>query len=161
MKESALGLRLGVWWLVLTATYWALSFAGFGWTLDCLELCTAVVAPDSAWWVNMLGMFVPLNPNNASFITVFALKPVMLAFPVVATLIQSHAYALLAIAGALTLGVGIWGTRILERVLWRLSLNPVLKALVNLLILGLLTLALDLVIFGGHWVSLEILKQSL
>lgn len=161
MKESSLWLRLGVWWLVSTALYWVLALMGYGWTLDCLTACTAVVAPDSAWWFNLLGLFVPLNPNNASLLTVFVLKPVMLAFPMVAAFLQAHAYALTAAAAAITLILGIGVTRILERALWHLSLGPALKVLANLIILLALTAVGDLLVFGGHLVSLEILKQSL
>lgn len=161
MKESSLWLRLGVWWLILSAAYWVLSLMGFGWTLDCLTICTAVVEPHSAWWVNLLGLFVPLGPNNMSLATVYLLKPIMLAFPMSAGLLQTSAYTLTALAGVLTLVVGVWGTRLIERVLWRLSLHPILKALANLVVLTVLTLAGDLVLFGGHWVSFEILKQSL
>lgn len=161
MKESPLPLRLGVWWLVLTTLYWALSLLGFGWTLDCLTQCTAVVEPDSAWWMNALGLFVPLGPNNMSLATVYLLKPIMLAFPVLATVIQTKAYMLTILAAALTLVLGIWGTRILERVLWRLNLGVVLKVLANLIVLLVLTLVGDMALFGGHWISLEILRQSL
>nr|MBP7770885.1 hypothetical protein [Candidatus Paceibacterota bacterium] len=59
------------------------------------------------------------------------------------------------------LALGIWGTRTIERVLWRLSLHPALKVAANLAILLVLTLVADLALFGGHWVSLEILRQSL
>lgn len=161
MKESSLGLRIGLWWLVATGAYWALALMGFGWTLDCLTVCTAVVEPDSAWWVNVLGLFVPLNPNNASLLAIFVLKPVTLAFPVIATFIQTTAHALTVLAAGITLVLGIWATRTIEQGLWRLSLHPVLKALANLAILLVLTIAADMVVFGGHWVSLEILRQSL
>jgi len=152
---------MGVWWLALTLIYWTLALMGFGWTLDCLGACTAVVAPESAWWFNLLGMFVPLGPNNMSYATLFVLSPVMSAYPIVATLLQNSAHALIVIAGGLTLALGIWGTRYIERVLWRLSLHPVLKVACNLAILLMLTLVADLALFGGHWVSLEILRQSL
>ena len=160
MKESSLWLRLGIWWLVLTSIYWTLAFMGFGWTLDCLDTCTAVIAPNSAWWFNALGLFVPLGPNNMSFAAVFLLKPIVLAFPTLSGVVNS-AYGLITIAGSLTLVVGFWGTRVLERVLWRLSLHPVLKVVANLVILLVLTLIADMALFGGHWVSFEILKQSL
>ena len=153
-------LRLGVWWLVLTLIYWALALMGFGWTLDCLEACTAVVAPNSAWWVNLLGMFVPLGPNNMSYSSLFLLKPIILAFPMLSGTVSS-AYGLITIAAGLALALGICGTRTIERVLWRLSLHPVLKVAANLAILLVLTLVADLALFGGHWVSLEILRQSL
>ncbi len=160
MKESSLWLRLGVWWLALTLIYWALALMGFGWTLDCLQACTAVVAQDSAWWVNLLGMVVPLGPNNMSYATLFLLKPIVLAFPTLSGVVTS-AYGLITIAAGLTLALGIWGTRIIERALWRLSLHPALKVACNLAILLVLTLLADLALFGGHWVSLEILRQSL
>ncbi len=153
-------LRLGVWWLALTFLYWALALMGYGWALDCLEACTAVVAPDSAWWVNLLGMFVPLGPNNMSYAALFLLKPIILAFPTLSGTVTS-AYGLITIAAVLTLALGIWATRAIERVLWRLSLHPALKVVANLAILLVLTLVADLALFGGHWVSLEILRQSL
>lgn len=161
MKESLLWLRLGIWWFALTALYWTLAFVGYGWTLDCLNECTAVVAPDSAWWFNLLGMFVPLNQSNASLLAVIVLKPIMLAFPILATFVQTNAYVLTVVAAGITLGLGLFVTRTLERLLWRLSFGPPLKALTNLLILLVLTMAADMIVFGGHWVSLEILKQSL
>lgn len=161
MKESSLPLRLGIWWLAISAAYWALSFMGFGWTLDCLDVCTAVIAPDSAWWFNLLGLFVPLNPNNASLAAVYVLKPIMLAFPATAGFFQTNAYAITLAAAALALGAGLYVTRILERTLWRIGFTPIIKALANLLILLALTALADVIVFGGHWVSLEILKQSL
>lgn len=161
MKESSLWLRLGIWWLVLSSLYWIVAFLGLGWTLDCLGQCTAVIAQDSAWWVNLLGLFVPLGPNNMSYLALFLLKPVVLAFPVLATVIQNSAYALITVAAGLTLILGFSITRTIERALWHLSLHPALKIAANLVILLMLTLVGDLALFGGHWVSMEILRQSL
>ena len=145
MTKNRLWLRVDVWFIILTAIYWAAYFAGFGFRFSLLggnsHLGSVVV--------NLIGLFVPFGPNNAGFIGVF------LAF------FTGTASAIWVwVTTGFFLLVGWLAAFLGEKLLKHLTTTPLLKIGANLAFLLFVTLAIDLMLFQ-EWKSLHILQQSL
>jgi hypothetical protein len=135
-------LRLDVWLVALTALY------------TFLVLYTDAVTripggyPKGTFWGNLVGLFVPIGPNN------------VLAFFYVGLASLSGSGAI-AFVGALrfilafvaALFVLIFGEFILQQFF---LIRPIQKIVINLVILMTLTLIVDLITFG-KWMSMMIL----
>lgn len=134
-------LRLDLWFVALTALY---SF---------LVLYTDAVTrmpggvPKGTLLGNMIGLFVPIGPNN--FLAFFYVGLSLLSGSGTVTLAAVVRFVLAFIAALFVL---LFGEFLLRQVV---PIRPVQKIIANLALLMALTLIVDLVTFG-KWMSLMI-----
>lgn len=148
MKNISFWLRFDVWFVMLTALYWLLVDVGLGFSF-CIDSCP-FPSHNGYWITNLIGLFVPIGPNNIILILTysFAIFNLLSQFPV--RVLLGIGYACLFI---FTLLRG-------ERLLQSLHFSPIAKVLVNLGILLLLSATLDILTLNS-WMALDLLVKSL
>ena len=147
MSKREFWLRLDVWYVVLTVLYSALVIAGLGFKIDCLDVCTHPPRPNGVWWVDVIGLFVPIGPNNF----------ILLLFPAIAVLKALGPLKLLAV-GILVVPFAL--CHFIEERMRKHQLGMVTKIIANLAILFGLTFIADTAILAPGK-SIQILINSL
>lgn len=163
MNRPPFWLKLEIWWIGLTAAYWAAWYLGYGFVADsCIDSCSSQAVAHGvmawgSWWSNFLGLFVPLGPNNfplPGFIVGGLLGYILDAFSLTIT-----SFGAIVAVGTVLFLIMLAIVHGLEVLIRRFARRPVVKIAVNLTVLLTLTLVFDLVMFQ-NWKSLEILLHQ-
>lgn len=154
--KSTFFLRLDVEYAILTVAYTLLVFAGAG-LVVCIDGGSSC-GSTGFWLVNLLGLFVPIGPNN---MMVFSLNFGDTLFSKLLGKIPDtlNTYIALFLTFA-PLIVLILALVTIEHFLQKLHLPPIRKVLVNLVILFFVTMAIDFALFHT-WQSFAVLSASL
>lgn len=138
-----------MWFVAITAIYWLLQDMGYGYNF-CLDSCQPSLYPNGLWITNLIGLFVPIGPNNAVLILIYllAIPKLLLQYPIRVLLGIPYIFlfTFLLFRG--------------EKLLQSLHFSPIIKIVVNLGILILLATCLDLLLFGS-WAGMELFLRSL
>jgi hypothetical protein len=147
MKNISFWLRFDVWFVMLTVLYWLLVGSGLGFSF-CIDSCP--YSSNGYWAVNLIGLFVPIGPNNILLILAYlsSIPKIFSVYPV--RLLLGLGYLFLFVFSLLR------G----EKLLQALHFSPVSKVLVNLGILLLLSATLDILTLNS-WMALDLLVKSL
>jgi hypothetical protein len=147
MKNISFWLRFDVWFVMLTVLYWLLVGLGLGFSF-CIDSCS--YSSNGCWAVNLIGLFVPIGPNNILLILAYliSIPKIFSVYPV--RLLLGLGYLFLFVFSLLR------G----EKLLQALHFSPVSKVLVNLGILLLLSATLDILTLNS-WMALDLLVKSL
>ncbi len=153
MKSVSFLLRLEVWFIILTIAYFILASAGLGMML-CYDDCPAGASHIyGTWYTNLIGLFVPIGPNNGS---IFTFSVGVWLRTVSPTIINLSFFAIYLL-------IGFFATQYIDTFLGKkLSKryqSPILKIGVNLLVLMSLTFLIDMTFFH-QWASMLLLLHS-
>ena len=134
-------LRLDVWLVALTALYAFLVLF--------TDAVTSIPGgyPKGTFLGNLVGLFVPIGPNN--ILAFFYVGLAALSGSDAVTFVGVVRFILAFVAALFVL---LFGESILHQFL---RLRPVIKIVINLMILMTLTLLIDLITFG-KWMSMMI-----